>query len=478
MKIRTSIITGFLCIVVLTVTILVYWILIDIRLHYLKSMEESLVDTAILLAGLVQEDLHHEDASLTQLRSAFQQAYERKFSAKIYDLQKTGLNLHVYITDNSGTVIFDSENKNNEGRDYSQMNDVYLTLKGHYGARATRIDKNNPDSSILYVAAPIYDGDAIIGVLSVSKPARSVAPFVQLARNKVIFGGIIAAGAAIFLGFFLTMWVTRSVEQLTNYAHSVRDGKKTALPYLSQSEIKTLGEAFEEMRRALEGKNYVEHYVQSLTHELKSPISAIRGAAELISEEMPDDKRNYFIENIKNESQRMGLLIERLLQLAALESKQKLDQLTSISLRPLIEETVASFAVVSEQKNVTIDINVSETILLEGDSFLLRQAFDNLIRNSLHHNPQGTKIEISAEADNDQIVLHFNDEGPGIPEFALPRVFERFYSLTDAEKRKKSSGLGLNIVHEIIILHQGSIALSNRPESGLEVLITLPTRLS
>ena len=118
---------------------LVDWIREDLRPRYLETMEESMVDTATLLASLISEKSQRDGIHTDDLRLAFDHAQKRRFAAQIFEVTKTQVNMRVYVTDRNGIVLFDSNHGNDEGKDYSRWNDVYRTLRGEYGARATRL---------------------------------------------------------------------------------------------------------------------------------------------------------------------------------------------------------------------------------------------------------------------------------------------------------------------------------------------------
>jgi two-component system sensor histidine kinase CreC len=286
--------------------------------------------------------------SADDLKSAFSRAKSRRLRATIYDMVKSSMNVRVYITDVKGTVVFDSDNGADEGKDYSQWIDVRRTLRGVYGARTTHSIPGDQSTSVLYVAAPIRADTAIAGVLTVCKPTRSVTFFINQAQSKIIIAGLIAAIGVFILGASLSIWVTSPIRRLTAYARSVRDGKPAILPRLGilsrlgHSEMGVMGTALEEMRDTLEGKKYIENYVQTLTHEIKSPLAAIRGAAELIDEKMPPDKREHFLGNIRSEAGRIQNIVDRLLDLSALESRKNLQETTAIDLGGLISDLMKS----------------------------------------------------------------------------------------------------------------------------------------
>jgi two-component system sensor histidine kinase CreC len=447
----------------------------EIKPRYMESVEESMVDVAQLLAALIGEEIRGGRIDPEQFRESFRRAAGRKFVAQIYSKKKTTLDLHLYITDAKGTVVFDSDNGRAEGQDYSRRNDVFLTLRGKYGARSTRAVPDDPTSSVLHVAAPIMDGDTIAGVLTVSKPQRSMAIFMEETQHKIVVMGAVAATLVVIVGSIFSTWLTRPIHRLTRYAQAVRDGRRVPLPKLGRSEIATLGRTIEEMRDALEGRKYVENYVQTLTHEIKSPVAAIRGAAELLQENMAADQRGKFLENIRVETIRVQEIVDRLLLLSAVEAKKTLDERKPVELGDTLRRVVASVESQAAQKEIAVQTTLPrEACVAEGDGFLLEKAILNLLQNAVAFAPRGGCISASLHREGNRGVVTVEDNGPGIPDYAQPRVFERFFSLPRPDTGKKSSGLGLAFVREVATLHRGEARLRNAPAGGAVATLELP----
>ncbi|MEE4378196.1 MAG: two-component system sensor histidine kinase CreC, partial [Candidatus Competibacteraceae bacterium] len=426
-------------------------------------------------AELLADQFSTQQPDVEQLRQAFQRIYERRFSAQIYGLEKRHVDMRVYVTDHQGIVLFDSDQRGDEGKDYSSWNDVYLSLQGEYGARSSQEDPLNPDSSVLYIAAPIHHDGSIVGVVSVGKPARNADQFIGLAKQKLAVGGLVAAASVLGLGLVLYAWVSLPLEKLTRYAQAVKAGERVALPRFGRNEIGMMGAAIEDMREALAGKDYAERYVQTLTHELKSPLAAIRGAAELLQEDMEIVQRQRFLSNIRTETQRLQNLVDRLLELAALEKRQGLENIESITWRPLLADVVSSLAPLATLKKVVVEMKQIVTPEgLVGERFLLRQALTNLLRNALEFSPNGGQVNITAEVQAAELITTVIDQGPGIPDYALTRVFERFYSLKSPHGGSKGTGLGLSFAKEVAELHGGTISLTNREEGGAVAVLRLP----
>src|SRR5690606_29350661 len=199
-------------------------------------------------------------------------------------------------------------------------------------------DPSDPDSSVMYVAAPIKDGERIIGVVSVAKPNSTLQPYIERSQRRLIGYGLGLIALGLLVGGALAWWLSGARRRLTDYAQKVSEGQRAELPRLRGGELAQLAQAVERMRTELEGKAYVERYVHTLTHELKSPLAAIRGAAELLDGEMSAEQRRRFVGNIEGESARLQQLIERLLNLAQVEQRQGLEERVAVPLQALAEE--------------------------------------------------------------------------------------------------------------------------------------------
>jgi two-component system sensor histidine kinase CreC len=474
-RIRTRIFLAFAPVLIAGFYLLLSWILRDIRPQPLKAMEESLVDTAHILAAMLEGRAAVDGVpDPTDLRAVMDRAARRQFSATIYELSKSAVNLRVYVTDRRGIVVFDSDGGKAEGQDYSRWNDVYLTLHGRYGARATRTVPGDFYSTVIYVAAPVVVEDRIIGAVTVAKPTESVKLFISRTSEKVMLAGLIVGLAVGLVSLLLAHWLTRPIKRLTAYAVAVRNGLRTALPDLGRGEMAVMGKALEEMRDALEGKQYIEEYVQALTHEIKSPLTSIRGAAELLQEEMTPESRARFLGNIQRESQRLQELVDRLLMLAQLETRKGLATAADVDLAAIAGEAAADAGPQVEQKGLAVHLRVPPGLHVRGEPFLLRLAVGNLLQNAVDFSPAGGTITLTGGSGTDGVFLAVADAGPGVPDYALERVFERFYSLQRPDTRHKSSGLGLAIVREIAGLHGGAVRLENRSEGGAVATLQFP----
>jgi len=395
--------------------------------------------------------------------------------AQIWNFRKKTFDYRIYVTDARGIVVYDSTHQA-LGEDYSRWNDVYLTLRGKYGARSTRSDPNDDSSSVMHVAAPIRDGDNIIGVLTVAKANQRIQPFIENSQDAILKQGWILLGLSFLVGIGVTLWLSRSLAKLGKFARSVTAGERVAAPDLGNNEIGELGRALATMREQLDGKQYVEQYVQTLAHEMKSPIAAIRGAAEILESAPPGPDRERFLHNIDTQSARLAAMIDKMLALAAVEYRQSLENVDAVDLAALIREAVESVEPSLAGKHLRVETAVTASpATVQGDRFLLGQAVSNLLENAIDFSPDGGVIELRLTRDGPRLLLQVVDAGPGVPDFARDRVFERFYSLPRPDGGR-SSGLGLSFVREVAVLHGGSIRLVNLDAGGAMAELSLPAR--
>ncbi|MES2185230.1 MAG: two-component system sensor histidine kinase CreC [Pseudomonadota bacterium] len=471
---RSRIFLGILLIYVLGMAFLLYRVVLDIDPRYRESAEEALVETSQLVASLVEQDTIAGAINTARLDTLFRAVYARRFSAQIYNLHKSRVELRAYVTDARGRVLYDSEGRA-LGADYSQRADVGRTLNGMYGARTTRDVAADPLSSVMYVAAPIRWNGEIVGVVSIGKPVQSFGQFVEDARSRTLWVGVGSALALLLLAIIVSVWLVRPFGLVRDYVAWARAQRKLGPRMMARRALVALRGGFGEMRDALTGRNYVADYVQTFTHEVKSPLSAIRGAAELLQEPaMPQEEREMFLANISRETLRIQEIVDRMMELTALETRRVLDRTEAVALAPLLEEVAAGTRAAAAARNVQVLLDLRAAPQAEGDPFLLRRAISNLLDNAIDFAPEGSAVQVALDGTARQAFVTVRDHGAGIPAYARDKVFEKFYSLARPHNRKKSTGLGLSFVKEIAALHRGRIELANAPGGGALATLTLP----
>ncbi|MFA3781348.1 two-component system sensor histidine kinase CreC [Yersinia sp. 1652 StPb PI] len=471
MKIGMRLLLGYFLIVAIAGYFVIRIFVQEVKPGVRRATEGTLVDTATLLAQFARQDMLLDNVASGQLAQAFASLNLRPIGANIEGIRKDRNEYRVYLTDADGRVIFDSSGKA-VGQDYSRWNDVWLTLRGEYGARSTRTNPADEQSSVMYVAAPVIAENKIIGVLSVGKPNISMAPVIKRSERKILLAGGILLGIALLIGLGFVWWINRAIGKLVDYAERVAEGQVVALPAIGSSELNDLARALESMRLKLDGKAYIEQYVHTMTHELKSPLAAITGAAELLRESPPPATAQRFIVNIEQQSARIRQLVDKMLVQARLESRVDL-QFSPLDISHILKQTFSAKEAQAVSRGIYLQLKSADSAILTGDGLLLSQALTNLIDNALDFTPSGGAVILSGERHEGEYLITVEDNGSGIPDYAQEKIFDRFYSLPRADS-PKSTGLGLNFVREVVAIHRGQISLENRLPQGVSAYLTLP----
>ena len=485
-----------------------------------QVIEDTLLDTSKLLAASLQMPLSsgqlYDEKYQTKLNAAFIGAPTISKTTDPEYKNKSPSSFRIYVTDDKGIVIYDSlpEPDNDEGQDYSRWNDVYLTLNGQYGARSTTLDHNQRDGTVMYVAQPIKDETGnLIGIISVGKPVASVLPYLDDTRNRMLITALLMSIAALILAGLVAWWLKQSISLVTQYTSALAEDTKKPYFYLGH-ELNSLTDTIESMKHRLENRAYVTDYVHTLTHELKSPLTAIRASSELLEDDGLDkEDQQMLIQSIGEQSIKMQQLIDRLLLLAKVEQPTfKLNrQLTP--LLPLLQTLAKDNSAKLQQQHLApIDIyldnkRVSETDLLSpdalantsvfADQFWLVQVLQNVLDNAIHFADSTVSIylhSITQHISAQTVTIDIFNNGKLLPEYAVDKAFDRYFSLSHqsqaAEKTsehlsdfsaeshstsdttqtppsmasntlKKGTGLGLTLVKQVIEHHGGQVTINN-----------------
>ncbi|HEY7291465.1 MAG TPA: ATP-binding protein [Vicinamibacterales bacterium] len=219
-------------------------------------------------------------------------------------------------------------------------------------------------------------------------------------------------------------------------------------------------------------------FVANVSHELRTPLTAIRGYVEALTDgDASTDERQRFLDIIARHTQRMERLVKDLLRLARLDAGQETLDLVACDTRGLAESVVTEAGVAAEQRSQRLTVAIGPGAeIVRGDPGKLHDALRNLVANAITYAPERTTIAIEAVRVADRVAVSVSDEGPGIPEEELSRVFERFYRVDKSRARDPGgTGLGLAIVKHLVEMHGGTVSVENRPTGGARFIVTLPT---
>jgi two-component system sensor histidine kinase CreC len=476
---RLTIVLGVLCIA--TAALLIRGEVNQLKRRSREASEEVLVDFVVTVRAMLGEKILRDgmlDGSLLEEMIA---AHREKISAVIYDLEKTSVDTSILIYDRQGILVFDSGGKHPVGVSYQEWRDVHYALLGRYGARTT----TNPGEpcGTMYVSVPLYHRGEVSGVISAAKPTCTSNRLVADARRQVVLLGTVIFLAAACLGFIALLVLTEPLRKLSRYVRSVRDGNPIGLPTMPPGELRELLRAIEEMRRAIDGTQVTTRYIRAISHEIKSPVTAIRGALEIV--QVTDDAaiREKFFANIEQDTGRIIGLVDNLMTLNSLGTYVGGSEDEPFRLSSVIEDVLDRVRSEATVRNISVEVyadGAEDSVV--GSQFLARESITNVVRNAISFSPEGGLVEIKVrhrdskdrEAESRHhahrwVQIEIRDHGPGAPEWALPRIFDQFFSLPRPITGLRSTGLGLAITREAMTIMGGSIRAKNHPEGGFFV---------
>jgi two-component system OmpR family sensor kinase len=324
------------------------------------------------------------------------------------------------------------------------------------------------DGSIVVYAAPLRD--------------------VERATSSLVQSLLLAGGGVLLLGGAATWWTVRRavqpVDEMVDTAEAIAAGDLTSrVPdTATTTELARLGRALNEMLSHIEeavdsereARDRLRRFIADASHELRTPVAAISGYAELRRRGglTTSDAEDNAWSRIERESSRMGTLVEELLTLARLGLNHPLER-EPVDLVEVAREAAADHATIDSTRPV--ELTGADEAVLMGDRERLHQVVASLLSNVRAHTPEGTRTRLEVTAGGEWVELSVIDTGPGIPEGSAEHVFDRFYRADPSRSRHSGgSGLGLAIVHAIVTAHGGTVGASNVAGSGARITVTLP----
>jgi signal transduction histidine kinase len=303
---------------------------------------------------------------------------------------------------------------------------------------------------------------------------------------------VIALIVAVIASLLIASRLAQPIRRLTGAARELSVGHLDARVVRASSspEVRELSEAFNAMAERLQSsiefirrdRDRSRDFLADVSHELRTPIAALRTFNELLADEpaMDAETRHEFIEQSRQQIERLDWLATNLLELSKLESGLVLLDLRPDDLRAVVENSVQQQMPSAERKGVRLTVSVPTVpIRQRHDPQRIGQVLSNLIGNAIKFTPAGGHVDVTLEQTREGAELRVVDTGVGIDPVELPMVFERFYRGAQAhESRAAGSGLGLSIVRSIVEMHDGRIAITSTPGAGTQVSVALPRDVS
>jgi signal transduction histidine kinase len=289
--------------------------------------------------------------------------------------------------------------------------------------------------------------------------------------------GVVAAVLALAMVQFLAHGMTYPLREMATAARAMAEGDYgRRVTATSRDEVGELARAFNAMSQQLgEVDRLRRDLVANASHELRTPLGALRVRLENMVDGVEPTNAAAIADSL-HQVERLGDLVEQLLDLSKLESGAVPLQLTDIQARELLEQVTREWSGQAAPHGVRIELeSQSDELLLRVDADRMRQVLRNLVANAIRHAPDVGRVRLSARADDGTTRLEISDDGPGIPAEDLERVFERFYRSDRARSADAGgAGLGLSIARWIVELHGGTIRAAQADPHGCRIIVELP----
>jgi two-component system sensor histidine kinase CreC len=433
---------------------LLWQVRLSIERSHLRSTEQGMIDTALVLADALKSP-----GMLGALDKA------REIDRRVFRDLEPGL--RVVQFDPEGHVLSDTAGALAPGATVNHS-DVRRALNGRYGARWDRDTERQ--AVILYATLPLFENGRVTGAISVSKSTSDVRRSVLRSLKDLAVPVVIAFLLAAGVSYLLSSYLTRVITDLASRAERIASGEPDVrLETWTQSELGDLARALETMRRKLEGKAYIEEMASTLSHELKTPLAAIRGAADILDEAGDEDVRHRFVGNIRAETDRLTDIVNNLLALSRIETLPAETAASSLSeVAVAVAEAVRPRA---EALGIALNTEIRPgEVRVPVPADQLRRLLEILLDNALAFTPRGRTVHFLASSRTATV----RDEGCGIDPALQPRVFERFFTTPNPVTGRRGTGLGLAIARSIVTRANGTITLQSEPGQGTTLEVTFP----
>jgi len=393
-------------------------------------------------------------------------------------------NLAIYVTDKDGLLVLDSRGLT-LGKDMRDANEVESALSGVTDSTSVVMEEAAGSkkargavieyflkSRFLNASNPIYGNNGeIIGTVVV------VAPLIDLMGESYLLRFIFYIFViSLLFGFLGSYRISRNINRIQKYTSNLFGGEDVLMPDLN-NQFNKLARTIRDARADVELKDDVEQYIDTLAHELRTPITGIQLTAENLLTPMSDKQRKRFVENILESNRHMDILVNRLLELSRIERREALKNVEMLNIKEAVNTVLKAPSRVKTilDKDLNIDIQISSNATLNGEKILLEQAIGNIVNNALDFSPASGKITMKASQTNNAITIIVLDDGAGIPPQVINKLFTRFFSVTRPDTGARGNGLGLRFVRKIMKLHGGEVSLQNRfIQQGAEARLRFP----
>ena len=400
---------------------------------------------------------------------------EENVTAAMAVVEETGLS-RILVTDDAGRVLYDTRETGSAVGEYSFYTEIVQALRGNDAFTCSYHDgafRSRASSPVLYQ-------NQIIGAVYAYEYDPSQGALLKGLQSNLLRLSAMIGAAVLCLSGLLSRALTRKIALLLTAIRQVREGAYSHRAQIrGHDEIAQIGQEFNSLTDRLQTtENARRRFVSDASHELKTPLAAIRLLTDSILQTDNIDRATAreFVADIGAEAERLSRITEDLLRLTRLDSGV-LEPPTVVDVLPVLEQVMRMMSLVAQEKEIDLTYRAAEgcTVLATKDE--IHQIIYNLTDNAVKYSPPGSAVQVILDRTGEQVRLSVRDNGAGIPEEDLPRIFERFYRVDKARSRAAGgTGLGLSIVSDTVKRRGGTVVAANRPGGGAVFTVCWPWR--
>ncbi|MDB9752258.1 HAMP domain-containing histidine kinase [Pelagibacteraceae bacterium] len=364
-------------------------------------------------------------------------------------------------------------------------NTIRQVIINEYKNEPLTISEKIQNNFFVSTLSKINIGEKDVGYIVVSEEANDILNAVKERKNFIIRTVLAVALVILIFSLFLNKYILKPIGLLVAFSDAIRKKSNKSVDiknfFVREDEIGKLTKSIDEMTKELQKRtNRAETFSNDLAHEIRNPLASLKSASELLDKTTEKAEGEKLLKIVNHDVERIERLITDYSQMLKDEASLSREKMSKINLIEIINNVTEDFRQDLKIQNKKIDISIKQKINTEAGYFILgienrlEQVIANLLDNSISFSENNHKIEIVIEETSSNLLMSIKDEGPGFSETSPEKIFKRFYS-NRPKSFGKHSGLGLNIVKNIVELHKGTIAASNRLNTkGAQVEVLLP----
>ena len=423
----------------------------------------------------------------------------------------TRLGIRALLIGPGGQVLADTKEEDNltGQRLPVRLQDLALAARGTPVVHRYTDPQGQRHVLVITALRPPAEGSQVSGPLpsyvAVSVPEKELQPAWRELVPPLATAGFLALLISTMIALVLSRSITRPLIAMTKASEQIARGQyEQVIPTRSKDEVARLADSFNRMTREVERSRQAQRdFLANVSHDLKTPLTSVQGFSQAMLEGAIHDEQGYrrAAQIIQTEAEKMGQLIETLLDLARFDAGEVMQQREPIAPGELVRQCVERLLPRAAEEGLELDVSVPQNLpVVHGDEKHLEQALSNLVDNAIRYTPPGGRVDVAVQAldikrgklqepgvtpcsmppatslDGHWVAITVKDTGIGISEIDLPRVFERFYRADKSRTGAEGSGLGLAIAKDIVEAHGGIIHASSQPDHGSCFSILLPVQ--